>query len=60
MHSPEHLDTIRGHYTKVHFTYAKREPLVNAGMRHHAAKSDEGVRNGRSWPGSGRLSTFQR
>lgn len=50
----------RGHYTKVRFAYAKRELLVNTGVHYHAAKSDEGVRSGRSWPGSGRLSTFQR
>lgn len=47
-------------YTKVRFTYARGEPLANAGEWHHAARSEEGVRNGRSWPGSGRLSTFQR
>jgi len=51
---------IRADYTKVRFTYARGEPLANAGEWHHAARSEEGVRNGRSWPGSGRLSTFQR
>lgn len=50
----------RADYTKVRFTYARGEPLANAGEWHHAARSEEGVRNGRSWPGSGRLSTFQR
>lgn len=51
---------LRGDYTKVHFTYARGEPLANAGAWHHAARSDEGMRSGRSWPGLGRLSTFQR
>ena len=49
-----------GHYTKVSFTYARGEPLVNTGECCHAARSDDGARSGRSWPGSGRLSTFQR
>ncbi|TZG24441.1 DUF4158 domain-containing protein [Sphingomonas montanisoli] len=51
---------LRGHYTKVCFTYAKGELLANTAAVHHAARSDEGVRSGRSWPGSGRFSTFQR
>jgi len=50
----------RADYTKVRFTYAKGEPLGNTGERHHAARSDEGVRSVRNWPGSGRLSIFQR
>ena len=46
--APAKAAPIRADYTKVRFTYARGEPLANAGEWHHAARSEEGVRNGRT------------